>query len=62
MGAAPALHISRKKGSYIFWPEISALGVFSNFDNECMRPPKYPSAPPPPHPRVDQFQYYNNQC
>ena len=31
-----------------FWPEISALGVFFNFDNERMRPPKYPSAPPPP--------------
>ena len=22
----------------LFWPEISALGVFLNFDNECMRP------------------------
>ena len=32
----------------LFWPEISALGVFLNFDNERMRPPKYPSAPPPP--------------
>ena len=32
----------------LFWPEISALGVFFNFDNERMRPPKYPSAPPPP--------------
>ena len=31
----------------LFWPEISALGVFFNFDNERMRPPKYPSAPPP---------------
>ena len=30
----------------LFWPEISALGVFLNFDNERMRPPKYPSAPP----------------
>ena len=30
----------------LFWPEISALGVFFNFDNERMRPPKYPSAPP----------------
>ena len=29
----------------LFWPEISALGVFFNFDNERMRPPKYPSAP-----------------
>ena len=29
----------------LFWPEISALGVFLNFDNERMRPPKYPSAP-----------------
>ena len=25
----------------LFWPEISALGVFLNFDNERMRPPKY---------------------
>ena len=32
----------------IFWPEISALGVFFYFDNERMHPPKYPSAPPPP--------------
>ena len=31
----------------LFWPEISALGVFFNFDNERIRPPKYPSAPPP---------------
>ena len=23
----------------LFWPEISALGVFLNFDNERMRPP-----------------------
>ena len=23
----------------LFWPEISALGVFFNFDNECMRHP-----------------------
>ena len=29
----------------LFWPEISALGVLFNFDNERMRPPKYPSAP-----------------
>ena len=28
----------------LFWPEISALGVFFYFDNECMGPPKYPSA------------------
>ena len=32
----------------LFWPEISALGVFFNFDNERMHPPKYQSAPPPP--------------
>ena len=32
----------------LFWPEISALGVFFIFDNERMHPPKYPSAPPPP--------------
>ena len=31
----------------LFWPEISALGVFFYFDNERMRPPEYPSAPPP---------------
>ena len=30
----------------LFWPEISALGVFFNFDNERMHPPKYPSDPP----------------
>ena len=23
----------------LFWPEISALGVFFNFDNDRMRPP-----------------------
>ena len=34
----------------LFWPEISALGVFYNFDNERTRPSKYPSAPPPPPP------------
>ena len=26
----------------LFWPEISAVGVFFNIDNERMRPPKYP--------------------
>ena len=30
----------------LFWSEISALGVFFYFDNERMRPPEYPSAPP----------------
>ena len=30
----------------LFRPEISALGVFLNFDNERMHPPKYPSDPP----------------
>ena len=30
----------------LFWPEISALGVFFNFDNERMHPPKYLSDPP----------------
>ena len=30
----------------LFWPEISALGVFFNFDNERMHPPKYTSDPP----------------
>ena len=44
---------SRKNQRYIkirvlFWQEISALGVFFNFDNERMRPPKYPSDPPGP--------------
>ena len=34
----------------LFWPEISALGVFFYFDSERMRLPKYPSAPPPPPP------------
>ena len=34
----------------LFWEEISALGVFFNFDNERMRPPLYLSAPPPPPP------------
>ena len=33
----------------LFWPEISALGVLFNFDNERMRPPKYSSAPPGAH-------------
>ena len=37
----------------LFWPEISALGVFFNFDNERMRPPKYPSAPPGAN--IDKF-------
>ena len=32
----------------LFWPEISALGVFLNFDNERMYPPKYLNAPLPP--------------
>ena len=26
----------------LFWSEISAIGVFFNFENERMRPPKYP--------------------
>ena len=39
----------------LFWPEISALGVFLNFDNERMRPPKY--APPPGI--LDAFIFYN---
>ena len=30
----------------LFWP----LGVFFNFDNKRMYPPKYRSAPPPPPP------------
>ena len=42
----------------LFWPEISALGVFFNFDNKRMHPPKYPSAPPPPpgRPRTGKNQ------
>ena len=38
---------STKYTRLFFWPVISAhaLGVFFNFDNELMRPPKYPSAP-----------------
>ena len=33
----------------LLWPEISALGVFLNFDNECMRPLNtiVPPTPPP---------------
>ena len=31
----------------LFWPEISAIGVFLYFDNERMRPSKYQSPPPP---------------
>ena len=31
----------------LFWPEISALRVYFNFDIERMCPPKYQSAPPP---------------
>ena len=30
----------------LFWPEISVIGVFLNFDNERMHPPKYLSDPP----------------
>ena len=29
----------------LFWPEISTLGVYFNFDNKRMRPRKYSSAP-----------------
>ena len=31
----------------LFGPEISALGVFLNFDNERMHPPLFLSPPPP---------------
>ena len=34
----------------LFWPEISALGVFLNFDNERMRPLNTQVPPPPPPP------------
>ena len=42
------VYVVEKVGVFIkirvlFWPKISALGVFFNFDNERMRPPKYPS-------------------
>ena len=30
----------------LFWPEISALGVSLNFDNERLRSPINASAPP----------------
>ena len=42
----------------LFWSEISALRVFFNFDNERMRPPKYPSAPPrgPDHPLMVAYK------
>ena len=32
----------------LFWPEISALGVFFNFDNERMHPLNTQVPPPPP--------------
>ena len=35
----------------LFWPEISAYGVFFNFDNERMRPLNTQVPPPPPPPR-----------
>ena len=41
----------------LFWPEISALGVFFNFDNERMHLPKYPSAPPPPPPGIHALHH-----
>ena len=31
----------------LFWPKISTLGVFINFDKERMHPTKYQSVPPP---------------
>ena len=31
----------------LFWPGISALGVFLNFDNELMRPLNTQVPPPP---------------
>ena len=34
----------------LFWQEISALGVFFNFDNERMRPLNTQVPPPPPPP------------
>ena len=41
-----------------FWPEISALGVFLNFDNERM--PKCIPKSPPPLPNGIIINYYNN--
>ena len=33
----------------LFWPEISALGVFFNFENaDAPPPPSVPECPPPP--------------
>ena len=34
-----------KRIRVIFWPEIGTLGVFLNFDNERMYPPKYLNTP-----------------
>ena len=34
----------------LFWPEISALGVFFNLDNERMHPLNTQVPPPPPPP------------
>ena len=44
----------------LFWPEISALGVFLNFDNERMHPPKYVSDPPPPGSILNLYRHSNN--
>ena len=39
----------------LFWPEISALGVFFNFDNERMRPPPLNTQVPPLPPGLYTF-------
>ena len=38
-----------------FWPEISALRVFLNFDNERMYTPLNIEVHPPPPPRAVKF-------
>ena len=40
----------KKKIRVLFWPEISDLGLFSDYDNDRMYPPEYRSDPPPPFP------------
>ena len=44
----------------LFWPQISALGVFLNFDNGPMRPSLYLSAPPPHTGQNYELQEYSS--
>ena len=46
----------------LFGPEISALGVIFNFDNERMRPPKYSSAPPGPNYSIRSLAFAPTGC